>query len=59
MTAATEAVEDVDSTGEQWRPIEGYGGLYSVSTLGRVRSEADGEADSSYRYVLMPVRFAS
>lgn len=25
---------------EQWRPVVGYVGLYSVSTLGRVRSEA-------------------
>jgi hypothetical protein len=23
---------------EEWRPIEGYGGLYEVSSLGRVRS---------------------
>lgn len=27
---------------EEWRPVVGYEGLYSVSSLGRVRSERDG-----------------
>ena len=27
---------------EQWRPIDGYGGLYQVSDLGRVRSKKYG-----------------
>ena len=27
-----------DLPGEQWKPIEGYGGVYQVSTFGRVKS---------------------
>lgn len=36
MNATTKAEADVM---EVWRPISGYAGLYSVSSLGRVRSE--------------------
>ena len=28
---------------EQWRDIEGYDGMYQVSSLGRVRSKHSGE----------------
>lgn len=28
--------------GEEWHPVEGYGGLYSISSLGRVLSERTG-----------------
>lgn len=27
-----------DLPGEEWRPIEGYGGKYLVSSLGRIKS---------------------
>jgi hypothetical protein len=37
MNATTKAEADVL---EVWRPISGYSGLYSVSSFGRVRSEA-------------------
>lgn len=30
----------MDESGEKWLPVVGYEGLYSVSDLGRVRSEA-------------------
>lgn len=30
----------IASNGEEWRPIKGYEGLYSISSHGRVRSEA-------------------
>lgn len=51
----------VDLPGEQWRAVVGYEGLYSVSCLGRVRSEnrlvdkADGTTQLVHARILAPV----
>lgn len=50
---------------EEWRPVAGYDGLYSVSSHGRVRSErrtvvyASGKKQSVQERIMSPARKAS
>jgi len=41
---------------EEWRPIPGYEGLYSVSSFGRVRTEARVTIQRNGRHLVVPER---
>jgi len=44
-----------DTTHEEWRPVVGYEGIYSVSSLGRVRRERDSNGTQAGRLLTLRI----
>lgn len=43
-----------DMTGEEWKDIEGYEGMYMVSNYGRIKSLGNGNSNNSKERILQP-----